>query len=83
MDQRLTMKSLRLILATVAVINLCTLSNAYALDLYVDTKTKQIFAEPGPGRVHMGSYVKEEKTETPKILAAPSQSPAESSKKAE
>lgn len=77
------MKSLRFILATVAVINLCTLSNAYALDLYVDTKTKQIFAEPGPGRVHMGSYVKEEKTETPKILAAPSQSPAESSKKTE
>ena len=77
------MKSLRFILATVAVINLCTLSNAYALDLYVDTKTKQIFAEPGPGRVHMGSYVKEEKTETPKILATPSQSPVESSKKTE
>lgn len=77
------MKSLRFILATVAVINLCSLSNAYALDLYVDTKTKQIFAEPGPGRVHMGSYVKEEKTETPKILATPSQSPIESSKKTE
>ncbi|GKS68551.1 phosphate-selective porin OprO and OprP [Nitrosomonas sp. PY1] len=28
------------------------------MDLYVDMKTKQIFAEPGPGRVHMGTYEK-------------------------
>jgi len=73
-------KLFRLILAIVVAINLSTLSSAYALDLYVDTKTKQIFAEPGPGRVHMGSYVK---AETPKILAAPSQFPSESLKKTE
>ncbi|MEQ1546613.1 porin [Methyloglobulus sp.] len=30
--------------------------NSYAMDLYVDTKTKQIFAEPGLGRELMGSF---------------------------
>jgi len=35
-------------------------SNALAIDLYVDTKTKQIFAEPGPGREKMGSFVRVE-----------------------
>lgn len=29
---------------------------AYALDLYVDTKTKQIFAEPGKNRVKLGTF---------------------------
>jgi phosphate-selective porin OprO/OprP len=29
---------------------------ADALELYVDTKTSQIFAEPGPGRVKLGSF---------------------------
>lgn len=80
------MQSFRLILAIVAVINLSVVSDAYALDLYVDTKTKQIFAEPGPGRVHMGTYEKSgqasAKTETSKVPAAPTQT-AESSKKTE
>ena len=31
---------------------------AYTIDLYVDTKTKQIFSEPGEGRVRMGSFEK-------------------------
>lgn len=44
--------------AILAVISLCVASSSHALDLYVDTKTKQIFAEPGPGRVHMGTYEK-------------------------
>lgn len=56
------MKLFRLTLATTVLINLGVLSSAYALDLYVDTKTKQIFAEPGPGRVHMGTYEKSEKS---------------------
>ncbi len=63
------------------------ISDAVALDLYVDTETKQIFAEPGPGRVHLGSFVKSEnaseKTETPKVLSAPSRTSAESSKETE
>lgn len=31
-------------------------SNVHALDLYMDSKTKQIYAEPGPGRVRLGSF---------------------------
>jgi len=60
------MQFFRFFLAIVVAIPLCSIPNAYALDLYVDTKTKQIFAEPGPGRVHMGSYVKEEKASASK-----------------
>lgn len=43
-------------------------NNAYALDLYMDSKTKQIYAEPGPGRVRLGNFerVDEEATEEPK-----------------
>src|SRR5690348_18500199 len=33
---------------------------AFAIDLYVGTKTEQIYAKPGPGRVHMGSFVRED-----------------------
>jgi phosphate-selective porin OprO/OprP len=28
----------------------------FALDLYVDSKTKQIYAEPGPNRIKLGSF---------------------------
>jgi len=74
-------------MAITVAINLSVIPNAFALDLYVDTKTKQIFAEPGPGRVHMGTYEKSgqasAETETPKIPAAPSQTMAESSKTTE
>jgi hypothetical protein len=31
-------------------------SAAFAIDFYVDTKTKQIFAEPGKNRVKMGAF---------------------------
>lgn len=81
-------KLFRLTLATTVLINLGLLSNAYALDLYVDTKTKQIFAEPGPGRVHMGTYEKSEKTSakteaSKKVLAAPAPTPAQEDRTAE
>ncbi|MEI8385775.1 MAG: porin, partial [Nitrosomonadaceae bacterium] len=33
-------------------------STAFALDLYVDKKTKQIFTEAGPGREKIGSFTK-------------------------
>ncbi|MER2510804.1 MAG: porin [Nitrosomonas ureae] len=79
------MKFLSLILATLVIFNLCVISNAYALDLYVDTKTKQVFAEPGAGRVHMGTYVKADnppaQPESPKVATTPSAAPAESEKK--
>jgi phosphate-selective porin OprO/OprP len=31
----------------------------FAIDLYMDTKTEQLYAKPGPGRVHLGNFVKE------------------------
>ena len=52
------MPLLRSSLTTLTIITACAASSSYALDLYVDKKTKQIFAEPGPGRVHMGTYEK-------------------------
>ncbi|MBS0299942.1 MAG: porin [Proteobacteria bacterium] len=73
------MKLFRLTVATAALINLGALSSAYALDLYVDTTTKQIYAEPGPGRVHMGTFEKAEspskKKDTAKV-APPKTTPA-------
>lgn len=33
-------------------------SSAFALELYVDKKTKQLYAEPGPGRERLGSFKK-------------------------
>lgn len=41
------------------LLNLKTVS-VQALDLYVDPETKQIFSEPGPGRQHLGSFVRVE-----------------------
>ncbi|SOD21115.1 OprO/OprP family phosphate-selective porin [Nitrosomonas ureae] len=79
------MKFLSSILATLVIFNLCVISNAYALDLYVDTKTKQVFAEPGPGRIHMGTYVKADnppvQPESPKVATTPSAAHAKSEKK--
>lgn len=38
--------------------------NAYALDLYVDSKTQQIYAEPEIGRVKLGAFEKVEDAAT-------------------
>lgn len=81
------MKLSPLSIAIAAILNVSTLSSAYALDLYVDKKTKQIYAEPGPGRVHMGSFVKAEEagknTQTPKAPAKAAQSPKDTQDKTE
>ncbi|MBA2658235.1 MAG: porin [Nitrosospira sp.] len=53
------MKLSRLTVAIAAILSAGVSSGALAIDLYVDTKTEQIYAKPGPGRVHMGSFVKE------------------------
>ena len=50
------MKLSSLTLAVTAILGTGTLSTAYAIDLYVDVKTKQIYAEPGPNRQLMGSF---------------------------
>ena len=34
-------------------------ATTHAIDLYVDTKTKQIYIEPGEGREHLGSFKRE------------------------
>ena len=54
------MKLSRLSLAITAILGSGLSSTAFAIDLYVDTKTEQIYAKPGPGRVHMGSFVRED-----------------------
>jgi phosphate-selective porin OprO/OprP len=47
-------------LAIGAILGSSVSCTAFAIDLYVDTKTEQIYAKPGPGRVHMGSFVRED-----------------------
>ena len=52
------MKFSKLTLAIAATLGASVSYNAVALDLYVDTKTKQLFAEPARGRVLLGAYEK-------------------------
>jgi phosphate-selective porin OprO/OprP len=54
------MKFSRLTLAVTAVLGASMSSAAFAIDLYVDSTTQQIFAEPGPNRVKLGSFEKVE-----------------------
>ncbi|MET0288248.1 MAG: porin [Pseudoxanthomonas sp.] len=46
---------------------------AAELDLYVDRKTKQIFAEPGPGREKLGTFVQVDKQGKTPDTASPLQ----------
>jgi hypothetical protein len=46
----------KLTMAVATVLSAGTVPTAFAIDLYVDTKTKQIYAEPGPDRQLMGSF---------------------------
>ena len=48
------MRVSKLTLAIAAILGTGASSTIFALDLYVDTKSQQIFATPGPGRVHLG-----------------------------
>ncbi len=50
------MKFSSLPLAITTIISTLSACNVYAIELYVDSKTKQIYAEPGPGRQLMGSF---------------------------
>jgi len=50
------MKLSKLSLTVAAVLGVSLSSAAFAMDLYVDTKTKQIFAEPGKHRVKLGTF---------------------------
>jgi|GEM_PF-5719129 len=44
-------------LTSLAVSSSASSAYAQSMDLYVDSKTKQIFAEPGPGRVPFGKAI--------------------------
>ncbi|MEO8991328.1 MAG: porin [Nitrosospira sp.] len=58
------MKLSRFSLAITAILGSSLSTAAVAIDLYVDTRTEQLYAKPGLGRVHIGSFVKEDKPET-------------------
>jgi len=50
------MKFSKLTVAIAATLGASASFSALAMDLYVDTKTKQIYAEPGKGRELMGAF---------------------------
>lgn len=52
------MKFTKLSLAIASVMGAGLATEVMALDLYVDTKTQQIYAEPGRGRVLLGEFQK-------------------------
>ena len=60
------MKLTKLSLAMAAAMGTGLASEAMALDLYVDTKTQQIYAEPGIGRVKLGAFERVEDTASQK-----------------
>lgn len=47
-----------------------------AIELYVDTETRQIFAEPGPGRQRLGRFVQASDTPAPATVATTQAAPA-------
>ena len=53
-------------------------STAFALDLYVDKKTKQIFTEAGPGREKIGSFTKVDDAPAESAVKADASDPAQS-----
>jgi len=71
------MKFSKLTLAIATTLGASASFSAFAMDLYVDTKTKQIYAEPGRGRVLMGSFEQvggaPAKTVAPVAAAAPAE----------
>lgn len=52
------MKFSKLVLPAAIALGTAASGAAFAIDLYVDTRTKHIFAEPGPDRVLLGTYEK-------------------------
>jgi len=69
------MKFSKLTLAIATTLGASASFSAFAIDLYVDTKTKQIYAEPGRGRMLMGSF--EQVGGAPAKAVAPAPAPAE------
>lgn len=66
------MKHTKLVLAIAATLTATASFSALAMDLYVDSKTKQVFTEPGKGRVLLGDSNKVSNTPfVPTPVAAP------------
>ena len=63
------MKLTKLGLAITLLTGATVAQQALALDLYVDSKTQQIYAEPGKGRVKLGAFEKVEDTAAKKAEA--------------
>ncbi len=61
------MKISRLTLAIATALTAGASSTAFAIDLYVDTRTQQIYAEPGPHRELMGSFERKEDKATESV----------------
>ena len=64
------MKATKLSLAIASMIGASFAGQALALDLYVDNRTQQIFAEPGANRSKLGSFEKVEETAAQKAEIA-------------
>ena len=69
------MKFSKLTMAITIALTAGASTNALAISLYVDTKTKQIYAEPGKGRVLMGEF--EKVGDKPKVAESPEADAAE------
>lgn len=54
----------KLSLAVISAMSIAATQNAGALELYVDTKTKQLYAEPGPHREKLGTFERVEDAPT-------------------
>lgn len=60
------MKLTKLSLALTSLVSSVATLDAQALELYVDSKTQQIFAQPGPGRTKLGNFERVEDIATQK-----------------
>jgi len=63
------MRLSKLTVAVATVLSATATTSAFAIDLYVDTKTKQIYAEPGPHRQLMGTFEQTDKAQAAKPAA--------------
>lgn len=65
------MKISKLALAVATVLGAITSSGAFAIDLYIDTKTKQIYGEPGSDRQPIGTFERVERAPSNNATPAP------------
>lgn len=53
------MKLFKITLTIATILSVFISTETLAVNLYMDTKTRQIYADPGVGRVLMGSFIRE------------------------